>query len=83
MLYINSISILSDPESYNFKFGRIRILVYSGRASEAILLKKLWIFYIGKILVEIRIISSAGRQWMIRIGGGGLKYNNLRILWLQ
>ena len=77
--FSTSTFVQPDPESS----AESEVLACSGGASAAMLLKKLWMFLAGKILVEIRMDSSAGRQRMMRIGVGGLKHIDLRVLWLQ
>ena len=83
---VNAVPVLSYSRTQKataLSSAESEVLACSGGASEAMLLKKLWMFLAGKLLVEIRMDSSAGRQWMMRTGVGGLKHIDLRVLWLQ
>ena len=89
VVLLNSLVVLSysrTQKAVALSSCEAEVLSLTSGSSEAMLLKEVWQFMVGKrhsISLEARSDSSSGRQWLQRSGIGRLKHIDVRLCWLQ
>ena len=87
VILLNSLVVLSysrTQKAVSLSSCEAEVLALTSGASEAMLLKEVWMFMVGQeTLLEARSDSSSGRQWLQRAGLGRLKHIDVRLCWLQ